>query len=122
MTDGTGKMPRMCAAPLPLRVATLLACSILLSVGCSTKKEAGLSEEAIRFNILGAAQLGQTKWAEAETAFRRALELRPDDPLLLTNTAIAVYQQQRGATETVKNRLNNDLSFAFLPNLMQVLT
>ena len=86
-------MQPMCATRRS--VVVLVALPILLWFGCSTQKDSSVSEEAIRHNILGTAQLGQTKWPEAEAEFRRALELRPGDPLLLTNTAIAAYQQQR---------------------------
>ena len=96
-------MPAMCMTRTSSRhhcVVVLVALSVLLSAGCSTEEGPGVSEEAMRYNILGTAQLGQTKWAEAETEFRRALALRPQDPLLLTNTAIAVYQQQRADEAT----------------------
>jgi Tfp pilus assembly protein PilF len=72
--------------------------SVLLAAllcGCAGRESASVPEEVIRHNIVGAAYLGQTKWAEAEEAFRKALALRPDDALLLTNTAIAVSQQGR---------------------------
>jgi tetratricopeptide (TPR) repeat protein len=64
------------------------------AAGCSTGGGSGVPEEVIRTNILGTAYLGQTKWVEAEAEFRRALALRPDDPLLLTNTALALLQQE----------------------------
>jgi tetratricopeptide (TPR) repeat protein len=69
---------------------TLLVCVSI--VGCSTGKDSGLTEEVIRHNILGVAHMGQTKWTEANEEFQRALALRGDDPLLLTNAATALIQ------------------------------
>ena len=80
----------MCAARTRLAI---LAGSLGLAVAC-TPSERGVPEEVIRHNILGGARLGQTKWADAEAEFRKASELRPHDPLLLTNLAIALIQQE----------------------------
>src|SRR5262245_27755914 len=71
----------------------LLAGSLGLALAC-TPSERGVPEEVIRHNILGGARLGQTKWADAESEFRQAVALRPRDPLLLTNLAIALIQQE----------------------------
>ena len=74
-------------------VAICLACMIL---GCSgTTVEQGIPEDVVRLNVLGTAYLGQQKWAEAEEAFRLALETSPTEPLLLNNTAVALVQQGR---------------------------
>ena len=74
------------------RTVTLFSL-VLLGLGCPSGGPGDVPEEAIRHNILGTAYLGQQNWAEAEAAFQKALELRPSDPLLLTNRAIALNQK-----------------------------
>ena len=76
-----------------LGLALVTLCSL---TACIPSPDAELSEEVIRRNILGTAYLGQQKWAEAEQTFRHASELRPRDPLLLTNTAVALMQNDQG--------------------------
>ena len=66
-----------------------LAGMLLVSIGCTRSTERGIPEEVIRLNTLGTARLGQLKWVEAEAEFRKALAMRPDDPTLITNTAMA---------------------------------
>jgi len=61
----------------------------LTAAGCAD----GVSEEVMRENVLGTAYLGRQNWTEAGAAFQRALELRPQDPVLLTNRAVALSQK-----------------------------
>jgi Flp pilus assembly protein TadD len=95
----------------------LLCLLLLLLAGCAggdgAGSASGLDESVIRHNILGTAHLGQTQWAEAEGEFRRALEARPDDPLLLTNTAIAITQLERTdeATELLARAIAADAGY-----------
>lgn len=76
-----------------LSIVSLLA--IASACGPAGGRDSTVPEEAIRHNIRGTAHLGQTQWAEAEAEFRLALTTRPDDPLLLTNSAIAALQQEK---------------------------
>jgi tetratricopeptide (TPR) repeat protein len=85
--------PRLDGRPRGRRALALLAGAAAALVAACAKEPAGVPEEVVRRNVLGTAYLGQLKWAEAEAQFRSALELRPDDPLLLTNAAIASIQQ-----------------------------
>lgn len=89
---------------LPILLLLLLA----LLVACRQREQGGVPEEAIRHNILGTAYLGQQKWAEAEAAFGKALELRPQDPLLLTNLAVA--QIQHGRLDEAERQLHEALA------------
>lgn len=66
-----------------------------------------VAESVIEENVLGTAYLGQQKWDDAEAAFRRALEQRPDDPLLLTNLGVALIQ--RGEYEQAEQALRRAL-------------
>ena len=72
---------------------------------CYTKL---LREELVADNIRGTAYLGQQKWSEAEQAFRAALELRPEQPRLLSNLAVALIQQ--GRTEEAVPLLDRSLA------------
>ncbi len=78
-------------------VSLLILVSVMLfaASGCVQPDESGeaLEEEVIRNNIVGTAYLGQQKWSDAKGAFDKALALRSDDPLLLTNKAVAEFQQ-----------------------------
>ena len=78
----------------PLALLALLA--LWTASGCATPTPADrVPDEVVRQNIFGTAYLGQQKWKDAEQAFRTALELRLDDPLLLNNAAVALQQQSR---------------------------
>jgi Tfp pilus assembly protein PilF len=77
-------------------LAVVLALGLGVLHGCpDPRPAAGIPEDVIRDNILGTAYLGQQKWGDAEAAFRRALDRRGSDPLLLTNAAVALVQQGR---------------------------
>jgi Flp pilus assembly protein TadD len=92
-------------------VVAVLAAGLL--TGCDPDGDTaprGVPEPAIEQNNLGTAYLGQQNWADAETAFLAALELRPDEPLLLNNIAVARIQQGRidEAVEVLRQALAAD--------------
>ena len=60
--------------------------------GCSEPYESDVPESVIRQNTLGTAYLGQQEWGSAADSFRGALVERADDPLLLSNLAVALMQ------------------------------
>ncbi len=78
----------------------LLAVYVWLS-GCSageepqSSAETAISEAVIQANTLGTAYLGQQEWQQAADAFTRGLDERQDDPLLLSNLAVALLQDGR---------------------------
>lgn len=88
--------------------ALILVC--LAACGGGTGTAPGVPEEVVRHNILGTAYLGQQKWADAERAFQRGLELRPGEPLMLNNSAVALIQQ--GRVEEAEALLQQALSSA----------
>ncbi|MCP3981311.1 MAG: tetratricopeptide repeat protein [bacterium] len=84
-------MIRRFTIPLPL-----LLLAALCTPGCNGPSDSdGVSEEAIAFNVLGTAYLGQQKWDDAEREFRRAAEAGPGDPLPRNNIAVAMIQDGR---------------------------
>lgn len=89
--------------------ARLAAAAIVLalSVSCSSGPDPRL-EEAIRENNLGTALLSQQRWADAETRFARARDLRPEDSIPLVNLAIALLQQ--GKAEEAETLLRSALA------------
>lgn len=80
-------------------VATALA---LLLSGCADEQSV-VPESIVRQNTLGTAYLGQQEWGNAADAFRGALAERGDDPLLLTNLAVALMQD--GEVEDAERHL-----------------
>lgn len=102
---------RVCRWALSALTLTVLAHGI----GCSHEQRGGVPEEVVQLNILGTAYLGQQKWAEAEASFRKALQLRPEDPLLLTNTAVALVQLRRTdeAQQLLQRALEVDPDYPF---------
>ena len=93
--------------------AVAVAWLAVATIGCGGDEERGVPEDVVRHNTLGTAYLGQQQWPEAEAEFRRALALRPDDPLLLDNTAVALIQQGRtaDAAELLEQALAADADF-----------
>jgi Flp pilus assembly protein TadD len=82
----------------------LLSVSLLFLNGCGGSSPAGLPpEEIIRANALGAAALGQQETERAVEQFRGAVEKRPDDPLLLSNLALA--EMMKGEFESAEQHL-----------------
>ena len=75
-----------------LKAACVVVVIPLLQMACSDPKPSGVPEDVIRLNTLGTAYLGQQEWSKAAGSFAAALGQRPDDPLLLTNLAIALVQ------------------------------
>ncbi|MDH3626247.1 MAG: tetratricopeptide repeat protein [Acidobacteriota bacterium] len=98
-------------------MAVVLLISSTVWFGCpSPPEQAGaVSDDIVGHNILGTAYLGQQKWGEAEAAFRAALKLRPTDPLLLNNAAVAVNQQGRvdEADALLRQALESDPSHPY---------
>ena len=88
--------------------------AVALCAGCPGPSN-GLSEDVVRHNILGTAYLGQQNWTDAETEFRRAAELRPDDPIPLNNAAVALIQHGdiQGATEALRAALATDPDYPY---------
>ncbi len=87
----------------------VISALLLTAAGCTQPDESGESlEEVIRHNIVGTAYLGQQKWTDAKEAFDKALALRSDDPLLLTNKAVAEFQQ--GEVDAAVELLNQALA------------
>lgn len=78
------------------RRSCALILGLILGAAACARQATGVPEAVIAKNILGTAFLGQQKWTEAEAAFKRALAERPQDPLLLTNAAVAIVQLGRG--------------------------
>jgi Tfp pilus assembly protein PilF len=77
-----------------LRVACLLIAVNMLSAGCSgPPAEVGISEEAMKHNILGPAYLSQQQWSKAQEAFRLAIAASPGDKVPLNNLAVALLQE-----------------------------
>jgi len=87
------------------------------TTGCPAPHEqaGGVAEEVIQPNILGTAYLSQQKWGEAEQAFRRALELSPDEPLVLNNVGVALIQQGRieDAESVLRQALSAEPDYAY---------
>jgi len=111
-------MSRQSAPIDPFRgfVSFAIALLLIVSSGCGGEAtSSGVAEEAIRHNIMGTAYLGQQNWADAEDAFRKALALRADDPLLLNNIALAVIQQGEidRAFEILEQALLHDPDYPF---------
>ncbi|ANM29979.1 hypothetical protein ABI59_10955 [Acidobacteria bacterium Mor1] len=88
---------RFSPAPVQLLVASLVL--LLLTTACPGPGDDGgapteaIPEEVVRFNNLGTAFLSQQEWGDAEQEFKKGLELRADDPVLLNNSAVALLQQ-----------------------------
>ncbi len=78
------------------RTIAILASLAPLVPGCGSSGPGGqVPEEAVRRNARGIAYFSQQKWDEARAEFEQALQLRPEDPVLLVNIAIALVQQGR---------------------------
>jgi tetratricopeptide (TPR) repeat protein len=94
-----------------------IAAITILTTGCPAPSEHadGVPEEVIQRNILGTAYLSQQKWGEAEQAFRLALELSPDQPLVLNNVGVALIQQGRieDAERVLNQALSSDPDYAY---------
>jgi len=108
--------PRLRPTNTPATAALLSLLLLVGTTGCPPPPgDGGVSEEAVRQNIFGTAYLGQQKWKEAEQAFRQALDLRPGDPLLLNNIAVALAQQSRidEARELLDQALEGDPDYPF---------
>jgi len=77
-------------------LAALLTFTIGLT-GCPgvPDRSGRIPEPVLRLNTVGTSLLSQQSWTEAQKAFGKALESRPDDPVLLVNLAVALVQQGR---------------------------
>jgi Flp pilus assembly protein TadD len=78
-------------------LSVVLLVGLLAAPGCDSggdsSSPSGVPEEVVRYNIIGTSLLSQQKWDEAKTEIDKGLALRPDDPVLLVNMAVALLQQ-----------------------------
>lgn len=91
--------------------AVIAAALVLFVSACSSgPADDGVPESVVRQNTLGTSYLGQQEWVLAADALRGALAERPDDPLLLTNLAVALIQdgQPEAAEVELRKALTND--------------